>query len=135
MSAFSFTEQMNEVTGLGGEIERACKAAVCAGAAWWRAHRGGNPIVDADMGKRGRLYGVNEEGQSLLALIQATSFTLDDGAKVTLGDYLTPQMYYLPLHHVMWIGKHGWKWYVEKMSVPLLIVNDDDAGADSRVSQ
>lgn len=130
MNAFDFDEQMNEISGLGGEVERACRAAVCTGATWWLSHPQGDPVVDGDMRARpATIHGVNDEGRSLIAAIRETPFTRDDGAKVTLGDYLTHGMYYLILHHVMWIGSFGWKWYVEKMSAPFLIVNEPEGRA------
>lgn len=113
---FEFSEDMDPISGLGGVYERACRAAVCAGAKWFAEHPHAHPALDGDMGRGELIEGVNTEGCALLAAIRATLVTMDDGSKITLGEFMTPAMYYVVLYHVTWIGAFGWNWYVAKMS-------------------
>lgn len=124
MSAFEFSDAMNEITGVGGMEERACRAAVRAGAQWWLQHPNAHPVVDGSTDFPGLVFGMNEEGTALVAAIKATPFTRDDGSKVTLEECMTHAMYYVALHHIMFIGTFGWPSYVNMMTGPLKLYSD-----------
>lgn len=128
---FTFTEDMHEVSGLGGIYERACRTAVCAGAQWWAAHPRAYPIVDGDIEVPGVIEGANGDGRSLVASIQNALLAMDDGQKVKLREFMTHSMYYVVLHHVMWIGCFGWNAYVAQMRGLCL---DEDRPASVRPS-
>lgn len=122
MGTFTFTEDMAEVTGLGGVDERACRTAVCAGAAWWADHPEADPVVEGDNETDGFIFGGNDEGRALVDAINNAYVAMDDGVKVRLAEYMTPAMYYVVFHHVMYIGRFGWKAYVEQMRLPLMVM-------------
>jgi hypothetical protein len=119
---FEFTDDMNEISGLGGAHERALRTAVTAGAQWWVAHPEGDPIITGD---DATCEAGNGDGESLLRAVNGTIFTGDDGVKVPLGNAMTPSMYYAAMYHVMWIGEHGWNNYVCAMRLPLQFYSDD----------
>jgi hypothetical protein len=113
---FEFTEDMNEISGLGGAHERALRAGVITGAKWWTLH----PEADPEIEGTDREYrGTNADGESLLRAVNETLFTCDDGVKVPLQAVLTPHMYYAVMYHIMWIGEHGWSRYAQAMRAPL----------------
>lgn len=118
MSPYEFTEAMNEVSGYGGTHENACRAAVCAGAAWFATHPGADPIFIGGLPH-------NEDAASIAAVIGTTWFTHEDGTRAQLGDFLTPAMFTQVMVHVYHIAKHGWNAYVQKMSAPVTVVEDE----------
>jgi hypothetical protein len=113
---FEFTDDMNEISGLGGAHERALRAAVLAGARWWVIHPEGDPIIEGDDKE---CCGTNADGRSLMRAVNETIFTCDDGVKVPLSTVFTPAMYYAAMYHIVWIGEHGWDHYARAMRVPL----------------
>lgn len=113
-----FTPEMNEISGLGGAHERALRLAVVTGAKWWEDNPEAHATVEGDCES---CWGMNADGVKLLRAINNTVFTRDDGVKVPLAHVLTPDMYYAAMHHVMWIGHHGWSAYVAAMSHPFPI--------------
>jgi hypothetical protein len=115
---FEFTPQMNEISGLGGEHERALRLGVTTGAHWWVEHPEAHATVEGDCKS---CWGENPDGVSLLRSINDAVFTRDDGTKVPLAHVLTPSMYYAVMHHVMWIGHHGWASYITAMSEPFAL--------------
>jgi hypothetical protein len=122
MDAFEFTDTMNEITGVGGLEERACRAAVRAGAAWWAAHPQAQPVIEGNPSPAAGVTGTNPAGCALVAAIQSVPFTRDDGTRVRLGDCMTSGLYYASLHHLMFIGTFGWPAYVDIMSEPLTLM-------------
>jgi len=117
VSPFKFTASMNEVSGYGGAYEDACRAAVCAGAAWFAAHRDADPIFIDGLPH-------NNDAESIAATIGNTAFTSEN---TKLGDFLSTAMFTMVMFHVYYIAKHGWNAYVEKMSAPVTIVEEEDA--------
>lgn len=121
---FQFTEDMHEISGLGGAHERALRAAVSAGAMWFSLHPDADPIIEGDdIGCRG----ANADGESLLRAINGVLFAGDDGVKVNLGTVLTSSMYYAALYHIVWIAEHGWDDYASAMHLPLRIFEEGSA--------
>lgn len=112
---FEFTEDMNEISGLGAEYERSCRAAVIAGSHWALDHPDAEPAIEGYTGGDGWVKPQNMAGTSLLAAIEAAAFTMDDGRKITLGELLTPNQYVLVLQHIGLIAQMGWNAYAEKM--------------------
>lgn len=103
MSRIEFTEEMNEVTGLGGFYERCVRAAICAGAKWLIAHQ-----WDMDMEKMQRA-------------IFDTELHRDDGVVTRLGDELrTAQMGFV-MHHLRKIAELGWDEYQRRMCEKLKV--------------
>lgn len=117
MSPFKFTDEMNEVSGYGGAYEDACRAAVCAGAAWFAAHPDADPIFVDGLPH-------NDDAEAIAAAIGNTAFTSENS---TLGDFLSKAMFSMVMFHVYYIAKHGWNAYVAKMSAPAIIENEDES--------
>jgi len=134
MHIYEFTDDMNEVSGYGGDYERACRAAIAVGATWVSLHPAAEPEVDGNNGISGYVRGANEDGAKMLDCIDDQPFRMDDGREVKLGDVLTPAMYYVALYHIGFITEFGWNAYAEKMRSPTPLrpdartkVSDDDA--------
>lgn len=103
MNRIEFTEDMNEVTGLGGFYERCCRAAIIAGAQWCMEH-----LQQLDL-------------PSVERSMRMAYVTTDDGQKVPLESELTPAQFGLAMHHVRYVAKHGWLAYRKRMSEPLKV--------------
>lgn len=116
MSPFKFTDSMNEVSGYGGAYEDACRAAVCAGAAWFAVHQDADPIFIDGLPH-------NEDAESLAAAIGNTPFV---GTTAKLGDFLSTAMFTMVMLHVYYIAKHGWNAYVAKMTAPATVVEEEE---------
>lgn len=119
MKPFEFTEAMNEVTGYGGDYEAACRSAICAGAAWFASHAQECPLFVGGEPE-------NLAAQSLRRAIDAAWFTQEDGRRAQLRDHLTNTMFATAMVHVYYIAKHGWNAYVDKMSAPLAIIEEEE---------
>lgn len=96
-----WTEEMNEITGLGGFYERCCRVAVTAGAHWCVQHP--------------RAF----DAEEVESAIRSSLVAADDGVKHTLGDELTPTQMALVMFHVRYIADNGWNKYRECMSARL----------------
>lgn len=121
--SFEFTDDMNEISGLGGAHERALRTAVVSGAKWWLLHPEADPIIEGD---ESLCKGGNPDGEALLRAVNETIFTGDDGVKVPLENVLTPSMYYAAMYHIVWIGEHGWDNYATAMRLPLRFYGSKD---------
>lgn len=126
MSAFEFTEQMNEVSGFGGSYERACRAAVCVGADWLANHLHAHPEFGAVPNTFGRVQPLNIDAHGLLNALDEADFVRDDGVHVPLSDQMTGAMTHAAIHHLLFIRKRGWRRYVEKMSAPLTLIKEEE---------
>lgn len=93
---YTYTDEMAEVSGLGGDYEKACREMVIAGAEWVDEH-------DVNLGED---YGAGEELKDVMAE------ELDSDPTVA--------MMHAATRHVAYVDKHGWEAYVEKME------EDDD---------
>lgn len=99
-----FTDDMDEISGFGGDYEAACRTMVLAGLDWLDAH------PDADPQFRGyeNIYGVitedNEAATGLTAAVIAAS-----------GGEATGAMHQATISHILWIKSHSWDEYVEEM--------------------
>jgi hypothetical protein len=120
---FEFTEAMNEVSGYGGEYERICRAAICAGAKWFAEHLNADPIFDLG----GEPH--NADAEYLASAMRESTYTHDDGRRSRLREALTPSMAETVMHHVFFIAKNGWNAYVRKMSAPFVVVEDEEPSA------
>lgn len=116
---FEYTEDMNEITGLGSDYERGCRTGVLAGMRWVIEHPGAEPAINGYSGEDGWLQPQNMAGTSLLAAIEAAPFTLDNGTKLCLGELLTPNQYLFVLQHIGFIAQMGWDAYAQKMRTPV----------------
>lgn len=116
INEFEYTEGMNEISGYGGDYERACRAGVRAGACWFADHLGAKPEFASWLASNGRVMPVNMEAHGLLSAMEDTDFTREDGTHVPLIDEMTGEMTQIMLYHVLYIAKHGWNKYAEKMT-------------------
>lgn len=129
MNAYEFTETMNEISGFGGSYERGCRCAVIAGAEWCRDHPKADLQIEVFNNVFGYARAVSEDAQALKKAIDEAEFTMDDGRKVQLGDELTTAMSHATINHVLYIAKHGWDAYVEKMSAPFKLEDGENDAA------
>ena len=124
---YSFSETMNEISGYGGQYERACRAGTCAGADWFADHPREHPEffygTDAESD---RVMAGNMAGHALLECIEQTDFIRDDGMHVPLLEEMTEEMRHLILLHTLYIANHGWNQYVAKMTAPVKCVTDEE---------
>lgn len=123
---YEFSESMNEISGYGGCHERACRAGVRAGARWSSEHLGARPEYGFGFFTRDyqRVVAMNADAAALVRAIEIQDFIRDDGVHVPLADVLTDEMLHQILHHVEYIGSHGWNSYVAKMTAPVECFED-----------
>lgn len=131
LDSFEFTESMNEVSGLGGAYERACRGIVTAGARWCAWHPHAQLVFSERPDARGFVEAQTADARTLRRVIDTTPFTTDDGRKVTLADEMTPAMYHTAIVHILFIAANGWNTYRDKMSAPFLIVEDNEDNAST----
>lgn len=91
MGDYEYTEDMSEVSGLGGEYEEACRKMVIAGAQW----------LDENGKSANEDYDADEELKRVMA--------------DAVDDVPTGAMMHGAFRHVSYIDRHGWEAYVEKM--------------------
>lgn len=100
---FGFTDDMAEVTGLGGLYESHCRAGICTGAEWCAQH----PNADLSDVRVAR---------ELTLTIFHTILVCDDGSLSLLGKELSLAQIQLIADHVLFIAVHGWKNYERRMA-------------------
>lgn len=119
MGEFDFTDDMDQISGVGGDYERACRAAVQTGSMWVALHPSEQPKVEGVTGGAndgpGVVFAANPSGESFLSTIRETAFTMESGRTLKLGDVLTSQQYLLVLTHIGMIAELGWNSYAAVM--------------------
>lgn len=113
---YTFTDDMAEVSGLGGDYERACRDMVIAGAVWLDRHE--DDIHEKLQFKEyknvvGVIQGENDISEDLLE-------TMAEAAE-DAGGAPTGAMMHATARHVAYIAQNGWEDYVAFME------DDEDA--------
>jgi hypothetical protein len=103
MSKYQYTDDMKEISGFGGEYEEACRKMVVAGAEWFDEHPTAEPKFKGYKNVFGIIMEDNEDARAL------------SDAVVKPSDDCTGAMHQAAIGHVLYIHKHGWEKYVEKM--------------------
>jgi hypothetical protein len=103
---YEFTDDMREISGLGGDYERCCRAMVVAGCHWLDEHSQAEPKFHGYK----QVYGIIEvDNQDAKELSNAM-------VAVTEGFGATGAMHQAAVGHVLHIKKVGWDKYVEEMT-------------------
>lgn len=104
MNKYIFTNDMKEISGLGGQYEECCRKMVIAGLEWFDENEGKSPKFITFRGITGVCQSDNEDAKELSeVMVKAVA---EFGA--------TGAMHQYTVHHVMWIIKNGWDEYVKK---------------------
>lgn len=104
-SKYEFTEEMGEISGMGGGYEQCCRDMLKAGLEWLDAHPDADPKFHGFKGVYGIIDEDNEDAEALTkAIIDAS------------GGGATGAMHQAVVSHCLVIRKEGWDHYVEKMS-------------------
>ena len=108
--SYEFTEAMDEISGFGGTYESGCRIMVKAGLEWFDL----NPKADPQFCGYKNIYGIiSEENDSAKELVRvmvdAVDLAYPDGG-------VTGAMVQATVGHVLWIRKHSWQEYVDRMS-------------------
>lgn len=101
MSEFEFTDKCREISGFGGDYEKACRDMVKAGMQWIKDNPGVELVYD------GYWANHNQPMQELESHV----------AKVNYG--CTGAMVATTLNHIMFAHKNGWKAYIDQMELKL----------------
>jgi len=103
MSKYEFTDDMAEISGIGGSYEDACRQMVVAGLEWWDANPKANPVSETLEGVYGLINPGNEDAKAL--------------EKVMLGAVpdCTGAMHHATTMAVLFIHANGWDEYARQM--------------------
>lgn len=101
---YEYTDEMREISGLGGGYEATCRAMVVAGCEWCDDHPDADPQFKGYEGIYGIITEENDDAKALSDAIVA----------VTDGD-CTGAMRQASVTHVMAVRRLGWDKYVEEM--------------------
>lgn len=104
---FEWTEDMREISGFGGQYERACRAMVSAGCAWWSEHPDADPQFRGNQGIYGLITEENDGAEALGKVIE-------DATKSEGG--CTGAMYQAAINHIFaWRNFGSWLAYQRAM--------------------
>lgn len=104
MEKYIFSDDMDEISGFGDSYEQGCRAMVVAGVKWLDEN---NDVYLAFQQYCG-VYGViDAETVDAKALIAVMCKAVDNNS--------TGLMEHATINHVMFIKKHGWETYKQKM--------------------
>jgi hypothetical protein len=103
MKQRQYTDDMREISGMGGGYEEACRKMVLAGLDWFDAHPNAEPhFTTCD-----NVYGiVNEDNDDAKALSEAVC-AAEDGC--------SGAMHQATISHIMYIHLNGWDAYCNVM--------------------
>lgn len=102
---YTWLPSMNEISGLGGDYEEACRTMLRAGLTWLDAHPGADPIFEA----YSNVYGIlDEKNGDAKDFVMHVIDACEDGP--------TGAMVQAVIEHCLFVRKHGWEKYVHDMS-------------------
>lgn len=105
---YTFTPDMGEISGFGGDYEDACRAMVRAGLLFWDDQP---ERFDPHYKGMQNVYGICiDDNDDARALDKAILAAVD-------GD-CTGAMHQAAIEHILAIRRHGWGWYVTEMRKP-----------------
>jgi hypothetical protein len=99
-----FSDDMDEISGMGGDYEEACRLMVVAGVDWMERHEDADPKFYEYEGVTGI---IGENNEDATELVEHMLHALPDN-----GDNATGAMVHVTVAHVIWISKNGWDAYV-----------------------
>lgn len=103
MNKYEFSNDMKEISGLGGEYEQACRKMLIAGLEWLDKY----PNADPKYHGYKDIYGIiQEDSRDAKALSAAVISAVSD---------CTGAMHQAVVSSLLYIKKHGWQAYTEKM--------------------
>ena len=102
--SYSYTDDMDEISGFGGEYEEACRKMVIAGVEWCDAHP--NAVLDYKI--YSGIYGVTTDETPDTKEMQKV---MNDST----GNGCSGAMMQCTMGHVLHIREVGWDKYVEEM--------------------
>lgn len=101
---YVFTDDMDEISGFGGGYEQTCRNMLAAALEWLDEHPQAEPKFKGFKEVYGILMEDNEDAKAL-------SKAATDAA---LGD-CTGAMHQATISHALWIKRHSWREYCQKM--------------------
>jgi hypothetical protein len=101
---YEFTPEMREISGFGEEYEATCRAMLKAALEWLDAHPKAEPKFHGYKNVYGIIEEENDDAREL--------------SKAAIKPHCTGAMHQAVISHALVIRKHGWDWYVRKMSEP-----------------
>ncbi len=99
-----FTENMKEISGMGGGYEKACRKMVEAGLEWLDQ----NPNADLSWKEFKGIYGITTEESEDVKKLEKVMLEAAGGC--------SGAMMQACLNHVLFVKNNGWEKYKEEMS-------------------
>ncbi len=106
---YKFTEDMSEISGLGGTYEAACRAMLKSGLDWWDTFSDANPKYHRFKGIYGICIEDNNDARDLDRAIQMGAGSVD------LNGEMMGEIHQAVVGSILYIRKHGWEKYKEQM--------------------
>lgn len=107
MSVKVWLDDMDEISGFGGEYEAACRRMLLAGAEWITAHPQATLSARELSGVYGIVFPNTDETKELMACIADACGTGPSGPSGAMMHCVT--------QHLLFIKKHGWDAYCARM--------------------
>lgn len=101
---YQFTENMQEISGMGGGYEKACRNMVIAGLEWFDK----NPDADPKFEQFKNIYGITANENKDMKAMQDAMLKVCEGCSGAMMQATT--------NHVLFIKANGWDKYVEEMT-------------------
>jgi hypothetical protein len=102
---YTYTEEMGEISGMGGDYEKTCQNMVIGGVKWFEEHPNADPHFYGYKGIYGLCLEDNEDAKALTrAVVEAAGEFGPSGA-----------MHQATIAHILHIKQVGWQKYTEEM--------------------
>ena len=108
MTQYQFNDNMDEISGFGGEYEATCRKMLTAALEWLDVHPDANPQFSGFKGIYGVIKDDNGDGEAL-----------SNAAIAGAGEFgPTGAMHQAVISAALWIKTNGWNAYVKAMTHP-----------------
>ena len=108
MTQYQFNDDMNEISGFGGEYEAACRRMLAGALEWLDAHPEANPQFTGIKNVIGVIKDDNGDGEAL-----------SNAAMAAAGDYgPSGAQHHAVIAAALWIKANGWDAYIKAMTHP-----------------
>lgn len=102
---YMYTEEMGEISGMGGDYEKTCQNMVIGGVKWFEDHPDANPQFHGFKGIYGICLEDNQDARDLSKAVEKAA-----------GEYgCSGAMHQASIAHILHIKAVGWQRYTEEM--------------------
>jgi len=116
MKNYEYTEKCREISGFGGEYEKACRDMVKAGMEWLDQ----NPEAEPTFAQSKKVIGLTIDENEDMQKMQSVMVAAVGGCSGAMMQAAT--------NHVLYARKNGWEKYIQEMEMPAV---EEGEGAEN----